>query len=152
MRTKNHNHEVRFLSYRVRQTDLFVIWDYFLPLRGLPLTTWKIKVLEKGKCHHFTFVYQKPWSYDVCFLRYGVCERHNFLSFWVIFWPFTRLITPKIKSFEKMKNKTTGAIIILLMCTINDNHIMYGFWDMKRNRHNFFVIWDYFWPFHSLRT
>ena len=103
MHTKNHNHEVWFLSYRVRQTDLFVIWDYFLPLRGLPLTTWKIKVLEKWKCHHFTFVYQKPWSYDVCFLRYWVCERHNFLSFWAIFWPFTCLITQKIKSFEKMK-------------------------------------------------
>ena len=47
---------------------------------------------------------------------------------------FLTFYLPKV--LKKWK-KTTGDIIILLMCTINDNHIMYGSWDMKRNRHNF---------------
>ena len=32
---------------------------------------------------------------------------------------------PKNKNFEKMR-KPTGDIITLHVCTINDNHIMYG--------------------------
>ena len=53
-------------------------------------------------------------------------NRHNFLSFWVIFCPFTPLTIKKKKNFffENMK-KTAADIIILHMCTINDDHIMY---------------------------
>ena len=42
-------------------------------------------------------------------------NRQIFLSFWSI-------------SFchEKLKKKTIGDIIVLQMCTINDNHMMYG--------------------------
>ena len=40
------------------------------------------------------------------------------------------------QNFEKMK-KVHGHSIILQMCTINDNHIMYGSWDMERDRQNF---------------
>ena len=48
-----------------------------------------------------------------------------------------------------MKNKKTpGKIIILLMCPINDNHILYGFWDMERNEHNFLSFWTVFCPFY----
>ena len=86
------------------------------------------------------------------------CDRQNFLSFWAIFCPLTPLTTPKIKiwvtqteffvildhflpfypppphllatqkNFSKMK-KTSQDINILHMCTINDNHMMYGSWD-----------------------
>ena len=52
------------------------------------------------------------------------CERQNLLSFWVIFYPFTPLTTKK-KKLEKLK-KIPGDMIILQMCTINDNHMMYG--------------------------
>ena len=48
-----------------------------------------------------------------------------FLSFWTICCPFTPLTIQKIKNFEKMK-KTHGDIIILYMCTINENHMIYG--------------------------
>ena len=47
--------------------------------------------------------------------------------------PFFTLLN---QSFEKMK-KLPGDIIILQMCTINDNHMMYCSWDMKRDRQNF---------------
>ena len=34
------------------------------------------------------------------------------------------------------------------MCTINQDHTMYGSWDMKFNRQNFFVILGKFLPFY----
>ena len=37
--------------------------------------------------------------------------------------------------------KPPGDIITLHMCTINDNHMMYGSWNMERDR-QFFVILD----------
>ena len=33
------------------------------------------------------------------------------------------------------------------MCTINDNHVMHGSWDMGHNRHNFLSFWTIFCPF-----
>ena len=45
-----------------------------------------------------------------------------------------------------MKHKP-GDIIILLMCIINGNHMMYGLWEMKR-KGQFLVILDHFLPFH----
>ena len=54
---------------------------------------------------------------------------------------------PKNQNFEKMK-KLPRDMIILHMCTINDNHMMYGSWDMEHNRQNFFSFWTVFWPFY----
>ena len=57
---------------------------------------------------------------------------------WTIFCPFTPSPlpppnNPENQNFEKMK-KTPGDIIILHKCTINDNHVIYGSWDMKFTR------------------
>ena len=57
---------------------------------------------------------------------------------------------PKNQNFEKMKQKS-GDIITLHMCIINDNHMMNGSWDMKRDRQNFWSFWTFFailppWP------
>ena len=62
-------------------------------------------------------------------------DRQNCLSFWTIFCPFTLLTTLKIKILKKWK-KPSGAIIILHKCTINDNHMRYGSWDIKHDRQN----------------
>ena len=77
------------------------------------------------------------------------CNGQNFLSFWTIFCPFTSppLTTQKVKILKKWK-KTPRDIIILHICTINDNHIMYSSWVMKRDRPNFFVILDRILPFY----
>ena len=70
------------------------------------------------------------------------------------FWPFFALLPPndpKNQNFETMK-KIPGDIIILHMCTINDNHMMYGYWDMERNGQNFLSFlsfWTLFCPFTS---
>ena len=66
---KSQPYEVWFLRYRVRQAKKKLFWDIFCPFT--PLTTQKIKILKKWKKHP-EMVYQKSWSGDVCFLRYGV--------------------------------------------------------------------------------
>ena len=40
--------------------------------------------------------------------------------------------------------------MLLHMCTINQDHVMYGFYDMKFNRQSFFVILGNFLFFYSL--
>ena len=49
--------------------------------------------------------------------------------------PFYPNNTPENQN-EKMKNQP-GDIVILHMCTINDNHMMYGSWDMEQDRQLF---------------
>ena len=71
------------------------------------------------------------------------CKRHNFLSFWAIFCPFTRLATQKIlKKWKKSPGDT-----VLHMSTINQNQMMYDSWDMDCGRQNFFSFWTIFCPF-----
>ena len=73
-----------------------------------------------------------------------------FFSFWTIFCPFTPPTpsdNPENQNFEKMKI-APGDIIILHKCTINDNHMIHGSWDMMCTRQNFFVILGHFFPFY----
>ena len=60
----------------------------------------KKKSSKYERYHHFTHGYQKPQSYELQFVRYGVRQ---------IF----------------------GDIVLLPMCNINQNHLMYGSWDIK---------------------
>ena len=50
-----------------------------------------------------------------------------------LFFPFYFPSSPKNKNYTKMK-KTPGDIIILHMCTKNYDYMMYGSWDMVRDR------------------
>ena len=72
------------------------------------------------------------------------CSRQNFLLFWAMFCTFTPLKTWKIKIVTNKKKKTPGDIIILHMCIINDNHMMYGSWDMEHNGLTFLLFWTIF--------
>ena len=113
--------------------------------------------------------------------------KHNFLSFWVIFYPFTPWLygihhviiftltiiwckAPEIWSATDRAFCHFGLFFVLLppnnpenqnlekwkkcweimlhICTINENHMMYGSWDMERNRQNFFSFGPLFalWP------
>ena len=71
-----------------------------------------------------------------------------FLSFWIIFCPFT---TPTTQKSKILKKKTTGDVI-LYMCTINDNCIMYGSWHIEHDRQIFLSFWTNFCPFTILKT
>ena len=85
----------------------------------------------------------------------GSATDRIFSRFGPFFAPFTHPRSPNNpdnQNFEKMK-KTTGYIIILYKRTKNDNHMIYGSWDMTfLNRQNFFVILGHFFallPFKS---
>ena len=64
-------------------------------------------------------------------------DRQIFLSVWAIFCPFTPLKQPSKSKFWKKKPRD---IISLHLCTANDNHMMYGSWDMECDRLNFFSL------------
>ena len=154
MCTKNHNHDVWFLRYRVRQTEFFVILGHYLPFNPTPLLILKIKILKKKMekmpqdivllCIN---VYHKWRSYDIWFLIYKVQQTESFIILGH-FLPFSPLTTQKIKIL-KLK-KTPGDIIILHISTINDNHMMYDSWNMECDRQNFLSFWTVFCPFTSL--
>ena len=95
-------------------------------------------------------MYHKWQSNDAWFLRYWARQTDFFCHF-VIFFALLPPNNPKYQNFEKIK-KTSGDIIILHICTINYNHMMYGFWDIEHDWQNFFVILDNFLPIYPLKT
>ena len=61
------------------------------------------------------------------------------------FLPFHPPNNPENQNFKKLK-KIQGDLIILLTCTINDNHMMYGSRDVE-HKQNFFIL-DCLLPFY----
>ena len=59
---------------------------------------------------------------------------------------FYPLKTQKIKILKKWKKKS-GDIIILHMCTRNNNHMLYYSWDVKCGEQNFLSFWTVFCHF-----
>ena len=72
-----------------------------------------------------------------CMLPEIWVQSHNFLSFWVIFCPFTPLLAPKIKNWKKIRR-----YFLFHMCTINKDS-----WDIRHNRQKFLSFWAIFYPF-----
>ena len=75
------------------------------------------------------------------------CDRHNFLPFCTIFLPFYPPNNLKNQNFEKWKKY--GGIITLHLRTTNDDHMMYGSWDMEHDRHNFLSLFGYVLLFYA---
>ena len=75
-----------------------------------------------------------------CMLPEIWVQPHNFLSFWIIFWPFTPLLAPKIKNLKKIRRN-----FLFHMCTINKDS-----WDIRHNRQKFLPFWIIFCPFTPL--
>ena len=126
-------------------------WTVFCPFT--PLKTQKSK-FEKLKNR------LKILSFYTCTINdnhmiYGSWDMErdgqNFLSFWTILCTFIPPNNRKNQNFEKME-KPLGDIILLHMCTINDNHMMYGSWDMERKWQNILSFWTVFCPFTLLTT
>ena len=129
--------------------NFLLFWTIFYPFTPPPpppphpITTRKIKILKKWKkllrYYHFTKVYHKWQSYDVWFLIYWV-QQTDFFVILDHFFPFYPPNKLKNQNFEKMK-KMSGDTIILHRSTISDNYMMYGSWDMAKDRQNFASFW-----------
>ena len=147
------SYDISFLKYKVRETEIFVILGHFLSFQLPDNPENQNFKIEKNtwKYHHLTHLHHKWESYDVSFLRYWVWRTKFFviLDHFLPFYP--PLTTQKIKILKKMK-KTPEDIIILHKCTINDNHMMYGSWDIKHDGQNFLSFWTIFCPFTPLIT
>ena len=137
MYQKSQSYDVWFLRYGVRKTGFFVILGNFMPFY-LPITIQKIKTIKKKKKKCAINKDHNHLMYRSWHIR---CNRPNFLSFWVIFCPFT-FDHPENQNFEIIK--TPKDIIILHMCTINDDQMMYVSWDMQCYGHNFLSFWAIF--------
>ena len=133
------------------QTEFFVILDHFWHFynpNNPKSQHWKNQKTT-WRYYHFTHEQHKWQSYHVWSLRYGVWQT----EFFVIldrFLPFYPTNNAKNQNFEKMK-KPPGDIIILHICTINDNYMMYGSWHMKHHRENL-SFWTVFCRFTPLIT
>ena len=64
------------------------------------------------------------------------------------FLPFYPTNYLKNQNFEKMK-KMPEDIIILHLCKANVNHMLYGSWNVKHNRNNFFVNLGHFFTLYT---
>ena len=78
-------------------------------------------------------------------------------NFFCHFGPFFALSPPRpllISQKFKIKNIKIkpGDVIILHMCTINNNHVMYGSWDTEHDRQNFLSLSAIFWTFTPSRN
>ena len=148
----NEHHMIYgFWNVRCNREKFLSFWVNFCPF-GL-LTTQKIKILKlkksPGILSFYTFVPYMTIIWCMFPEIWSVKDR-MFLTFWTIFCPFTPpplspSNNPKSQNFKKMK-KLAEDIIIWYRCTINDNYMMYGSWDIERVRHNFLS----FGPFYAL--
>ena len=110
---------------------LFVLLPPYRPRKS---KFWKNKK-NSYRYYHFTQAYHKWQSYDVWFLRHKAWQT-ELLVILDHFLPFCLpLTTQKIKILKKIK-KTPGDIIILHMCILNDNNMIYGSWNTKCDGQN----------------
>ena len=123
----------------------------FFALLSPPLLILNIKILKKNEKNAWRFY---PFIHNVHHIIYGSwnrrCDRQKFWTFLGILCPFNTLTTWKIKILTL--KKTLGDVIILHICTINDNRVMHGSWNMECNRHNFLSVCTVFCPFTPLWT
>ena len=142
MCTISEDHDIWFLKYKVRQTEIFVILGHFLtfqPSDNLESQNFRI---EKSSWRYYHFTHLNININDN-YMMYGYRNmEHNraFFWFWTIFCPFTNLKTWKIKIFKKWKNcleisfNTFATEMTIIWCMVPE------IWSVTE----FFVIFDCF--------
>ena len=111
---------------RVRQNCL-PFWAIFCPFSPLPPNNPENQNFEQmkkafGDVITLNLCNKKHDHMMYAYLDMECSHRHNFLSFQAIFCSFAPLLTLKIKILKNCKN-TPGDIILLHMCTINEDHM-----------------------------
>ena len=146
MCTINDSH-MMYVSWDMEcnRQKFLTFWIVFSPF--IPPKNQKNQNFEKMK--------KKPWDIIiytcVTIIWYMVPKISNTMDrTFCHFGPFFALLPPsqpqKMKILKKWK-KAPADIIILHMCMINNNHMIYDFWDMKCDRQNFLSFWNVFSPY-----
>ena len=121
---KSRSNDGWLLRYKAQRTEFFVILGHFLPFDP-PNNPKKFKFWKKKawRYYHSTLVYHK---WQVMYASWDLeCETL-----------FCHFDDPKNQNLEKLK-KTPGDIILFHMCTINQDQMMDGSWDIKREGQSF---------------
>ena len=78
----------------------------------------------------------------------------EFFVIWAIFFPFIPPSLPKwsrkLKSWKKWKKCLEILSFYTYMCTVNEDHMIYGFWNIMCDRQKFLSFWAIFLPFQPL--
>ena len=129
-----HNRQ-NFLSYWA----IFCSFNPPLPPPTQPRKSnfWKNQKIA-WRYYHFIHVYHEWQSWWTTPEIWSATDR-IFCHFFLPFLHFYPLTIRKIKM-----RKTPGDISILQMCTINDNHMVYGSWDMEPDGQNVLPFWTIF--------
>ena len=77
-------------------------------------------------------------------------RRTDFFNRFVLLFAFLPHTSPENQNFEKKKKSLEISSFYTIVP--NDNHMMYGSWNMKPNRHNFLSFWAIFCIFTLLTT
>ena len=104
---------------------------------------------EKNTWGYYSFIHTcvPKWrSNDIWFLKYKVQQTDIFAILGHFFFALSAPWHPEKSKFYHWE-KTPGDNIILVMCSKNDNHMMYSFWDIEHNRQNFLSFWTILCPF-----
>ena len=145
MCTKNHNIWLWFQDTEWQRHKLLLFWAIFCPFTIPKIKNLKKKKKKRKKCLEILSFYTFICTINEDHMIYGSwnirCDRQKFSIFWAIFCPVSLLTTWKIKILTL--KKTTGDTTILHICTINDNHMIHGSWDIKCDRHNFLSFWTW---------
>ena len=91
---------------------------------------------------HMCFINQDHMMYG----SWDIKNKGQSFLWFCHFLPFDPPNNPKNQNFEKIK-KMPGDIIILHLCTTNDDHMMYVSWYIKHGRHDFLSFWVISYPF-----
>ena len=147
---KWRSYDVWFLRHKAWWTEFCVTLGQFFPFD--PPNNPKNQNVKKMKktpgyitiSHFCTTNY-----YHMMYSSWDTADDRQFFVILDYFLPFYPSSNLENQNFEKIK-KSPGDIIILHLCIINENRIMYGSWDMEHNRQNFWSFWAIFCPFTQL--
>ena len=142
---KWQSYDAWFLRYGTPDIT-FCHLDHFLPFYLLKIQN--IKILKKWNKKSGYVIISEICITNDNHMMHGSWDmerdRHNFLSLWTIFCPFTHLSTEKIKIIKRWKEFM--EILSFYVCSINETHMMYGSCVMEHNRKFFY----HFRPFFTL--
>ena len=143
--------DIWFVRYGAQQTEFFAFWTIFCSFTCPPNNPKKLKFgkNEKRSLKILLFYTCVPKMRIIWCMILEIWSLTDwFLSFWTIFCPFTPSPLPQTtqKLNKKNEKRTPRDIILLQMCTINKDHMMYVFWDIKCNGQ----IFCHFGPFFAL--
>ena len=149
---KWQSYDAWFLRYIAQRTDFFVTQGHFLPF--YPTSHLEHQNFEKmKKCLEILSFYTCVPQMTIIWctvLEIRSATDRIFCHFGPFF-PFYPSNNLQNHNSEKLK-KAIQDITILLMSTINDDHLMYGSWDMECHGQNCLLFWTNFYPFTPLTT